>query len=111
MNHWTEALLPLMSGILLGLFYFGGLWWTIGRMGRTENPMSFYLVSLAVRLAILLLSFFFFLNVGVFHLIVAFVGFMIARLSLVRWIGLARDPKLANRSHRPFGGPSKTGAD
>ena len=58
MNGWIELPLSLLGGILLGVFYFGGLWWTVTRLSRTEKPAIVYLSSLIVRTAILVLSFF-----------------------------------------------------
>lgn len=84
----TEAMmlvLLLLSGSLLGVLYFGGLWLTVRRLARTKQPWVLYFGSLALRLTLLLGCFFAVLVwqklVGVAAVI---VGFMLARLVMVR---------------------------
>jgi F1F0 ATPase subunit 2 len=46
--------LGLFLGLLLGLFYFGGLWLTVRRLPRSSSPHLLWLGSLALRLTLLL---------------------------------------------------------
>jgi F1F0 ATPase subunit 2 len=46
--------LAFLMGMLLAAFYFGGLWWTVGKLTRTAHPWVLYFGSLAARLALLL---------------------------------------------------------
>ena len=41
-------------GILLGLFYFGGLWWTLRRVMKSSRPGVLILLSFFVRTAVTL---------------------------------------------------------
>ncbi|MEX0820386.1 MAG: ATP synthase subunit I [Pirellulaceae bacterium] len=76
------------AGILMGGTYFGGLWWTVGRMPQVRHPLNLYFGSLIVRLAIVLAAFYGLLSYsGWPQLVAALVGFVAARLLLIRLIG------------------------
>jgi F1F0 ATPase subunit 2 len=78
----------ICAGILLGGLYFGGLWWTVGRMPRVRNPLNLYFSSLIVRLALVLAAFYGVLSYsGWPQLVAALVGFVAARLLLICLIG------------------------
>ncbi|HEY8496475.1 MAG TPA: ATP synthase subunit I [Limnochordales bacterium] len=49
-----DVVLPLAAGAVLGLFYFGGLWWTTQRIGRVRQPALLLLGSFVVRMAVIL---------------------------------------------------------
>jgi len=110
MNVWIEMIAPLLGGVLLGIFYFVGLWWTVKRLSRTEHPVTLYLLSFGLRVAVLLLAFFLLLNFGVLELMVALAGFIVTRFVLVRCLGLAAHSGVKPGSHSPIAGPTKTGA-
>jgi len=76
--------ISFLGGIVMSLFYFGGLWWTVSQFQNTRNTIGFYLASLLVRTLVLILCIIFLLQVGIVNLLVAMVGFMICRLILVR---------------------------
>lgn len=50
----ASAIVALISGFVLGAFYFGGLWWTSQRIGVVRAPGLFFMVSFIVRMAVLL---------------------------------------------------------
>ncbi|OUM97885.1 MAG: hypothetical protein BAA04_11395 [Firmicutes bacterium ZCTH02-B6] len=52
-----DVVLPLAAGAVLGLFYFGGLWWTTRFIGRVRQPALLLLGSFAVRMAVILTGF------------------------------------------------------
>ncbi|MBO8142471.1 MAG: ATP synthase subunit I [Firmicutes bacterium] len=51
---WENGLVPLAAGVGLGLAYFAGLWWTSRRVAQVRWPGPFFVVSFALRLALLL---------------------------------------------------------
>lgn len=75
-------------GVFLGGTYFGGLWWTVRRMSLCRYPMGFYFGSLIVRLTVLLGACYGLLgDPSGPRLAAALVGFLAARLLLIRLLG------------------------
>lgn len=78
------AAVALVTGMLLGTFFFGGLWWTVRKGVASKHPALWFSVSMILRTIITLTGFFF---VGRDHwerLLVCLVGFIIARLLVMR---------------------------
>jgi F1F0 ATPase subunit 2 len=88
----TIQFLPaIVFGGVLAVFYFGGLWWTIRRLPIARHPTALYLASLLFRLAIVLASFFIVIVYCDWQPLVAcLVGFLSARLLVIRFLG--REP-------------------
>ena len=76
-------------GLVLGAGYFGGLWWTVSRMGHWRRPGVALAVSFALRAVLALAAFAALARWGLAPLGVAFVGFLAVRV-LASW-RLARD--------------------
>lgn len=86
------------AGILLGGLYFGGLWWTVGRMPHVRHPLNLYFGGLIVRLAIVLVAFYGALSYfGWPQLVAALAGFVAARLLLIRLLGSTASGDLSQR--------------
>ena len=82
----------ILAGFLLGGWYFAGLWWTIRRLSKDNNrasarPIQLYLLSLAVRLLVVAVSFY-----GVIkwfdwlHLLACLAAFLVARVLLIAYL-------------------------
>lgn len=54
-----DLLFAFGAGILIGLFYFGGLWWTVNRLSVLQKPTIWVTGSFLVRAALSLLGFYF----------------------------------------------------
>lgn len=73
-----------LAGVLAGVFYFGGLWWTVRRMPCIRHPLNLYFGSVAVRLGVVLTVFY-----GVLisydwpQLAASLVGFIFVRIVLI----------------------------
>ena len=51
----TAALLVRFGlGILLGIFFYGGLWLTVSRLATTTHPLALTLGSLMLRMGVVL---------------------------------------------------------
>ncbi len=75
----------LCVGILLGLFYFGGLWWTVRRGIRSNMAAVWFTASALPRMAIVVMSFYFIVaRSGIANLIACLIGLLIARAIIVR---------------------------
>jgi len=85
MNEWLTLALTLMTGLLLGAIFFGGLWWTV-RLGiASGRPALLFLGSLLLRTVVVVAGFYF---VGYGHwqrLLACLFGFVIARF-IVTWV-------------------------
>ena len=46
--------LGFFAGLLLGLFFFGGLYWSVEKLPQVKNPAILMLLSLLVRMAALM---------------------------------------------------------
>ena len=71
-------LLAFAWGAALGLFYFGGLWWTLKSLPRLSRPRTVFFVSYALRLGVGLSG----LGLALKHGLVAFF------LSLAAFLGI-----------------------
>lgn len=80
---WFEVLVSLVAGGVLGLLYFGGLWWTVHKVQKSNRPILFYSVSFATRLILIATCLILLLQVGSWHLLISLAGFYLARLVLV----------------------------
>lgn len=74
----------LIAGMLLGAFFFGGLWWTV-RIGVAANhPALWFSGSMVLRTCIVLLGFHFTLGDDWERLLAGLLGFIVARLIMLR---------------------------
>jgi F1F0 ATPase subunit 2 len=88
--------LPLacLAGALLGVVFFGGLWWTVQKGVTSEWPALWFLSSLVLRTSMILAGFYFVSQGHWSRLTMSLLGFLIARVLLVR--RLARAPANEN---------------
>ena len=74
----------LIVGVLLGMFYFGGLWLTIRAIPTMKQPGLWLFCSFVVRTVVVLLGFFVVMNGRWETLVICMAGFLCARLLIVR---------------------------
>ena len=80
MSEFLSLATTLVAGVLLGAFFFVGLWWTVRRGVSSEWPALWFFGSLLVRMSITLTGFYF---VGQEHWerwLSCLIGFVVARL-------------------------------
>jgi len=85
MNDVLPAAVAFGAGILLGSFYFGGLWWTVRKGVTSAHPALWFSGSLLLRTSVVLAGFYF---VGRDHwerLLMCLLGFIVSRM-LVTWL-------------------------
>lgn len=81
--------LPFLGGGLLGILFFGGLWYTIIHGMRSPHPTAWFLISLVVRMALAWAGFVL-LTAGRWDRLVAcLVGFLLARVVALNWLPTA----------------------
>jgi F1F0 ATPase subunit 2 len=81
----SALVLPLLAGVLLGMFFFGGLWWTIRRGVSSKQPAALFFFSLLLRTGIALAGFYFVARGDWRRVLSCLVGFILARI-LVTWL-------------------------
>lgn len=87
-DPWTSAAPTLavafMVGVLLGVFFFGGLWWTVSRGLRSDHAALLFLGSLVVRSAVVVGGFLL-VSGGLWpRLLACAAGFAAARVAVTR---------------------------
>ena len=74
------------SGLLLGVFVFGGLWWTLRRGLASANPALWFGVGALLRLGVVLLTFYYMALTGLVSVVACLLGLLAARFTVIRVI-------------------------
>jgi F1F0 ATPase subunit 2 len=84
MNEFLFLAQPLAAGLLLGEFFFGGLWWTVIRGVSSQRPALWFFGSMLLRTSITLAGFSFVGRDDWQRWLLCLLGFVLARLVL-KW--------------------------
>ncbi len=84
MNEPLNLAAALIAGIMLGVFYFGGLWWTVRKGMASERVALWFVGSMLLRTSVALLGFYFVLGDDWRRLVAGLLGFIIARIIVTR---------------------------
>jgi F1F0 ATPase subunit 2 len=84
LNEIPALALALFAGTLLGVFFFGGLWWTVQKGVTSERPGLWFLGSLLVRTSLILAGFYLAAQGHWSRLVACLLGFLIARFIVVK---------------------------
>ncbi len=79
MNEFSMLLLSLVTGLLLGFLFFGGLWLTIKKGVSSRYAFIWFTASLLLRTGIVVAGFYFVAGDRWDRLLVCLAGFLIAR--------------------------------
>ena len=85
MNEVLMLTLAGLAGVALGLGFFGGLWWTVGKGISSPQPALWLLGSGLLRMAVAVTGFYF---VSAHHwqrLLICLGGFTLARAVVTHW--------------------------
>lgn len=77
----------LIFGIILGVFYFGGLWLTLRHLSGSRQPALFALVSFLGRSAVCISGFYLIAKNSWYGLVFSLAGFILAKLALTYRLG------------------------
>ncbi len=83
--------LPFAEGVLLGLFFFTGLWWTVRKLESAKSVALLFFSSMLVRTSVVILGFYFIVGEDWQHLTAGLVGFIMARIIITRFVRIT-DP-------------------
>lgn len=79
----------LLAGLLLGLFFFGGLWWTLRICMASAWAAPCLLFSLLLRTALVMAGFYYVMGENWQQLLAGLLGFTIARFIVTRLTRIA----------------------
>ena len=97
MNEFQHLLFALLVGILLGVFFFAGLWWTVRKLDSVKHVAILFLGSMVLRTGIVVLGFYFVLGDNWQQLLAGLLGFIIARIIITRLSRIADKSKPMSR--------------
>ena len=75
----------LLEGFLLGVGFFGGLWWTVQKGLTAKNPALWFFGSTLLRVSLVLGGFYLIARDDWRALLVGLLGFVIARMAVTRF--------------------------
>lgn len=96
LNTLFILILMFMAGLALGALYFISLWETVRRLERTGGGARLLAISFVVRLAIILIVFFFLMNGHWERLAAAMIGFVVIRKILTYHLGPQKAVKVSS---------------
>ena len=85
MNESLTLVPALVTGVLLGAMFFGGLWWTVQKGVPSKRSALWFFGSLWLRTSIALAGFYFIARGHWERLLVCLLGFVLAR-TVVTWL-------------------------
>lgn len=78
-------ILAFPAGVLLGMAFFGGLWWTIRRGLSSPHPARWFLSGFLVRMIFLLAALYYLSEGAWVRLIILLAGILLGRIIVLRW--------------------------
>jgi F1F0 ATPase subunit 2 len=104
MNEPLSLASALVTGVLLGAMFLGGLWWTVYQGLSSRRVARWFLGSLLLRMGVVLAGFYLVSGGHWEQLLPCLLGFVMARL-VVTWLmqpsGENRPPQALEGSHAP----------
>ena len=84
MNDLGTFTLSLMTGVLIGTFFFGGLWWTVEKGTTSAYAGLWFFASTLLRTGFAVIGFYSISNGDWRRLFLCLLGFFIARVVAIR---------------------------
>jgi F1F0 ATPase subunit 2 len=84
MNDIPAVAMAFVAGGMLGVLFFGGLWWTVQKGVTSELPAFWFLGSLLLRTGAILAGFYLVAQGHWSRLVACLIGFVIARVIVVK---------------------------
>jgi F1F0 ATPase subunit 2 len=87
MNNITLNCGAIIAGIALGIFFYGGLWWTVSKHIQSQNAALWFLLSLWIRMAVVAAGVYLVSSGHWYRACLCLVGFTVSRFVLTRLLG------------------------
>jgi F1F0 ATPase subunit 2 len=103
MNDALSLAFFWVAGILLGIFFFGGLWWTVNKGVLSKRPALWFFGSMLLRTGIVLFGFYCILGGDWKRLMAGLLGFITARFFVTRLTRIVQQQNLLEQEtgHAP----------
>lgn len=104
MNEILIGVLAWLAGLVLGVMFFGGLWWTVRKCVASKRPMLWFLSSLLLRTSITLIGIYVVADGHWQRMLLCLLGFIMARLIVTRLTRISSDAQagsITETSHAP----------
>ncbi|HUW26927.1 MAG TPA: ATP synthase subunit I [Gallionella sp.] len=99
MSEPLSLAVALIGGIVLGVFFFSGLWWTISKGLSSKQSVLWFFGSMLIRMSIVVLGFYLMLGDDWKRLLAGLFGFIVARTVVMRLIrGTEQSRKMAQEA-------------
>jgi F1F0 ATPase subunit 2 len=85
MNETVYMVLAWIAGLVLGTFFFGGLWFTVKKAVSAKIPALWIFGSFFIRIGITLVGFYFISSGNWKKLLVCLAGFIMARFLVIHF--------------------------
>jgi F1F0 ATPase subunit 2 len=94
MNETAVLTLVLagLAGGVIGLFFFGGLWWTVRKGVSAQQPALWFFGSMVLRMCVALTGFYIVSNSHLDRMMFCLLGFFLARIIVMRLTRVAEKP-------------------
>ena len=104
MNELVSLALALLTGVVLGAIFFGGLWWSVRKCVSAKQPALWLFGGGLLRMTIALTGFYLIADGHWQRLLVCLLGFVIARMIVTRLTRVADKPIhwAQEASHAPY---------
>jgi F1F0 ATPase subunit 2 len=73
-----------LTGVLLGGFFFGGLWWTVRKGVASQRAALWFFASMLLRTSMVTLGFYVVMGDSWQRLLAGLFGFVIARVLVIQ---------------------------
>jgi F1F0 ATPase subunit 2 len=83
MIEWWPLVGAAITGVVLGLVYFGGLWFTVQRLSNTRRPELMAFASFLLRIVLLLFAIYWVIDGRFERLVILLLGFFLTRQVLL----------------------------
>lgn len=83
-NLIMDSSIPLIAGLILGLFFYSGLWWTTHKVIDDSWSPIWFIGSFVLRMSVVGSGFYLIAAPKLSALLLCFLGFMLARLLFTR---------------------------
>lgn len=91
MNEYALLAFAFVIGSVLGVFYYGGLWFTVRDLPNAPMPALWVTASFIVRTLLTLLGLYLVMNGEWQRLFASMVGFIAARIVLTHYLAPAQN--------------------
>ena len=98
MNETLSLVLALVTGVLLGAIFFGGLWCTVQKGVSSKQPALWFFGSVLLRMSTILAGFYFIAHGHWERLLVCLLGLVAARLIVTRLTRATEEPTYLPRA-------------